>query len=495
MADVGPLVGDQSVFADETSCVRAAAKDPANGLLNYWPAIGAPEHVDSTHSGVYPCATFTGDFDGPNEVFFHTSESNFGDVQFIVFDGPNGAYLMGGGLGTPTSMGQFVAKFDPSTGREIWRTYLQNANVNGQWIAFGSIGIIGDGTIVAAAGPYVWKLNRDGGHILASNTLPVLGSPAEDANYDGFHVAPDEQGTILMKTQNRPVGCPTQGNGAMGSCQDDYGPQPPTTVVAADPLTLETLDAIELEQQVTARPVVTERDGVIYLYMAGSTTLQRVIWDPQASKLSVDQTWAPEYLLDGQYSGSAPAVLGDWIISNTNVNPSQVPMSVVAVHQDDASRLVRLNPWGDTLPEGTASLTLGSFGVDPANNMIFAQDWMAGGVFGIQLDQDTGDMVVVWSRPDWRTSDYFSVVGPDDQRVLISQFLNPDFQASDVQGYNYTESVLWVDAMTGETIAQSGYTASTALGSLPNMGYGGRLYLMGNAGDVYMYQVMPASAD
>lgn len=46
--------------------------------------------------------------------------------------------------------------------------------------------------------------------------------------------------------------------------------------------------------------------------------------------------------------------------------------------------------------------------------------------------------------------------------------------------------------MTGETIVESEPTGSTAQGSLPNVGYGGRLYLMGNAGDVFMYQVAPA---
>lgn len=495
--DVGPLVGDQSVFADEAACQMQLTQDPANNLANYWPAIGTPEHVNSTHSGVYPCATFTGSFtvtgtySDTNQVFYHVSEDNFGDVQFIVFDGPNAGYLMGGGLGVPGSMGQFVSKFNPSTGKETWRTYLQNANVNGQWIAFGSIGIIADGTIIAAAGPYVWKLDRHTGNILAYNELPVLGSPAIDANYDGFHVAPDENGTILMKTQNRPVGCSTQGNMAMGSCQQDFGPQPPTTVIAADPKTLETLDAIELSQQVTARPIVTEYNGVIYIYMAGASTLQRVIWDPDSQTLSTDESWVPEYLLEGQSSGSAPNVLGDWIVSNTNVNPSQVPMSVVAVNQNDATQLTRINPWGDTLPDGVMSFTLGSFGVDPANNMIFAQDFYAGGVYGVSLDQETGAMEVVWGRPDWRTSDYFSLIGPADQRVLISQSIGDDFTYENSFEYTYSENVIWVNAMTGETIAAGPFTPSTALGSLPNVGYGGRLYMMGNAGDVFMYQIAP----
>jgi len=274
-----------------------------------------------------------------------------------------------------------------------------------------------------------------------------------------------------------------------------YGAQPDTTVVAVDPETLGMIDAIKLDQEVTARPIVTKHKNNIYMYMAGTTTLQRIIWDPKTSKLSVDTSWAPEYLLPGQTVGDAPALLGDWVVANTNAGGSTTtPISVVAVNQDDPSKLVRLNPWGTTLPPGVPlSESPGSFGVDPDNNMIYAQDWFVNGVFGVELDQHTGAMKVVWSRPDWRTSDYFSLVGPPNKRILISQYLNPDFTFSQLDGNTYTESVLWANAATGVTIAQSEYNASTAQGSLVNLGYGGRIYTMGNAGSIFIYEVQSAA--
>jgi hypothetical protein len=126
--------------------------------------------------------------------------------------------------------------------------------------------------------------------------------------------------------------------------------------------------------------------------------------------------------------------------------------------------------------------------------MIYAQDWIVGGVFGIKLDQATGDMEVVWSRPDWRTSDYFSMVGPADQRVLISQ--NIDLQDfSQLADGSYMESVLWAHAATGETLAESELGPSTAIGSLVNLGYGGRIYTMGNAGSVFIYRVEPENEE
>ncbi|MBV8092457.1 MAG: hypothetical protein JO110_04340 [Acetobacteraceae bacterium] len=144
--------------------------------------------------------------------------------------------------------------------------------------------------------------------------------------------------------------------------------------------------------------------------MAGDSTLQRVTWDPTSQKLSINTSWAPAYLLPGQQGGTAPALLGNWVITNTNASPGTVPISIVAVNQDDPSKLVRINPWGTTLPQGVpASEKPASVGVDPDTNMIYAQDWFVRAVYTIKLDQQTGAMNIAWSRPDWITSDYFSL--------------------------------------------------------------------------------------
>ena len=203
LGSTGPLTGDLSVVQNEVSCMQQYVKDPANNYTNYPPVIGAPEHTDAIHSGVQPCATFTGSFSGKNQVYQYQSQTAYpGGVQFVVFGGPNEAFLQGGGLGSPSS-GQYVSRFDPSTGREIWRTYLTNVNTNGQWIAFGSIAVLKDGSVGVAAGPWVYRLDPDTGAILAAAEQPILGMPSTDANFDGFQVAPDSRGTILLKTQNQ----------------------------------------------------------------------------------------------------------------------------------------------------------------------------------------------------------------------------------------------------------------------------------------------------
>ncbi len=494
VVNTGPLVGDQSAFDHESQCMRQIAKDPASNMHGYYPAIGSAEHTDNVKSGVYPCATFTGDAGAANQVFQYKSETTYNQIGLVWFDGPNAGYLQGNNLAPPSSSGQYVSKFDPSTGKEIWRTPLTNINTTGQWIAAGSGAILSDHTIVTAAGPRMWKLDPDTGRILATTQVPINPKqPPTDANLDGLTVAPDARGTILMKTQNRPPGCPTQSNTAMFSC-GSYGPNPDTTVVAVDPVTLKTLDWIVLNQHVTARPITTEWHGKTYMYLEGAKNLVRIRWNPKTEQLTYDKSWAPKYLLKGQTGGTAPGVMGKWIIWNTNSGPSQdTPQCVGTVSQDDPTDFHRICPWGRTFPVdsgATSSETPALVGVDKENSMFYTDDYLAKGVYGIKVDQATGQMNVAWSRGDWWSSDYFSMVGPADHRVLISQDISPDTkQVNIATNYSYTESVLWADAATGRTIAQSAANPSTIIGSLINVGYGGRIYTMGNDGSLFIYQV------
>lgn len=56
---VSGIPGDIKLFRKEIACISAYAKNPDNNYVNYFPAIGSPEHTDSIHSGVQPCATVT----------------------------------------------------------------------------------------------------------------------------------------------------------------------------------------------------------------------------------------------------------------------------------------------------------------------------------------------------------------------------------------------------------------------------------------------------
>jgi hypothetical protein len=491
--NVGPLTGVQANFKHETDCIKKHT-DEKDHLKNYYPAIGAPEHVDSWHTGVTSCARFTGNMDGDNVVFQYPSETTYSTIGLVVFDGPDFGYLVGGAQ--PPSNGQYLSKFNAATGAEIWRTQLQQVNTNGQWLAGGSIAIHKNGYVYVAGGNQVWKIDRKDGSIVANGHVEAKGSPSIDCNLDGMQIWPDSAGTIFLKCQTRSVGCTDQGNVAMTSCQADYGPQPNTTASVFDPDTLEVIDSIELDQAVTARPAVTKHKGNMYAYMSGNTTIVRLRWDPDSQKLHQDKDYAPEYLLPGQGPGDLPVIMGDWIVPNQNAQQGTVPLCVVSISQDDPSNLHRLCPYGDALPEGyDYSLSWAAFSVDPDNSLVFTQEWNFPGVYAVKLDQDTGELSLAWSRPDWHTGDYFSLIGPADQRVVISQQINDaSYTPNNSFAYPYTEGVLWADALTGETIAMSSLdNPSTISGSLVNVGYGGRIYTMGNAGTLMIYQVADAS--
>jgi hypothetical protein len=177
-------------------------------------------------------------------------------------------------------------------------------------------------------------------------------------------------------------------------------------------------------------------------------------------------------------------------------------MSVVAVNQDDPNKLVRINPWGTTLPPGVlASESPGSFGSVPKTNMIYAQDYFVGGVFGIKIGQATGAMTVAWSRPDWRCSDYFSLVGPPDQRVILSQYINPSVGfdgRSNAAPAIPLRAARTRKASFGQTrpLERRSLSPTTtrrrSSAAFPDLGYGGRVYMMGYDGLIYIYEPVPS---
>ena len=498
LANTGPLVGDQNAIPGEVSCMKSYAANPANNMVNYPPVIGAPEHTDSIHSGVYPCATWTGSSSGSNQVFSYKSETNYaGGIVFVTFAGPNDAYLIGGSSGLEAySPGAYVSKFNPSTGKEIWRQPLLNINTNGQFNPAPSMAVGAHG-VYAAFGANVYRLDEQTGAILAHELVPILDGPSSDANFDGFHILPDAQGHILLKSQNRAAGCTTYGNYALSSCPGAPQSNPKTTMAVLNPVTLKVVNEIKLTQAVIARPIVTTWQGKIYAYIDGTQAILRVLWDPKTQKLTQDTSWAPNYLLKGQGAGDAPAVMGKWIISNANASPSTtVPICAFAVSQDNPNDSSRLCPWGTTLPVrgATESSSAASFSTDPQNGRFFMQDWLVPGIWAVNIDQSSGHMSVVWQRSDITMGDYFAMIGSAGQRVLLTQNVLGNTPAKAfAEGSNYQETLMWLDEKTGKTLAQSASHPATTTGSLINVGYGGRVYMMGTQGSLFIFYVAPCS--
>src|SRR5713101_1177698 len=183
----GPLPGDVTLYAKELACTE---KLPTPG---YYPSINGAEIADAQRSGLYPCATFTGNFNGPNRVFAWRSQNSYQAANFVNNRRPGELYITGGDNPTLTGAvapGPFVAKVDAASGAQIWRTYLDNANASANFIATANLNILANGKIVFAWSHTIVLLDPETGLILKSNTLPPGTTPVADVSFKHLTIAP-----------------------------------------------------------------------------------------------------------------------------------------------------------------------------------------------------------------------------------------------------------------------------------------------------------------
>lgn len=173
LADIGLTSNEVAAnrpLPKELACAEAL---PTPG---YYSSINGAEIADAQRSGVFPCATFTGSFDGPNKVFAWRSQDAYQATSYLNNRKPGELFIVGGdnpGLKPPVAPGPYVAKVDAATGAQIWRTYLDNANASGNFIAMTNLNILANGRIVTSWSNKIVLLDPDSGLILKTNTLPT----------------------------------------------------------------------------------------------------------------------------------------------------------------------------------------------------------------------------------------------------------------------------------------------------------------------------------
>jgi hypothetical protein len=478
LAANGPLPGNLSLYAEEVECSKAL------NASGYYSSLNGAEVANAQRSELYPCAHFAGSFTNAsqNVVYAWRSQEEYPAISFLNNREPGELYIVGGdnpNLTGPVEPGPYVAKADATTGAQIWRTYLDNANTNNDWIATNNLNILPDGNILFAFARQVVLLDGDTGLILKHNNLPS--APAGvDGSFKHVTMAPD--GTAIIKDQTRPgPGCTYQGTSAIFVCK---GIQPNSTINAVDPNSTQILDSIVMPDTSTTPHTITMYDGKIAIYISGDKALYRYFWDPQTEKLSQDTSWViSDYLQPGQTTGDAPGILGDFIVVQTNGLISNVSSSVVSVSQSDPTNIHSVTPFGPLEP-GQQSWAPPKSAIDDENNFVISADALVNGLAGIKMDPSTGNMTVEWTADD-ATSGFQTMIGPRDQRVLVVSNMNPN--ATFPQG-NYTEQVTWRNMLTGDILAQSDFTEAMSPGSLITPGYGGRVYFMTN-NDFIVYYV------
>ena len=487
----GPLPGDITLYAKELACTE---KLPTPG---YFPSINGAEIADSQRSGLYPCATFTGNFDGPNRVFAWRSQDGYQAANFVNNRRPGELYITGGenpALTGPVAPGPFVAKVDATTGAQIWRTYLDNANVSGNFIATANLNILANGKIVFSWNHTIVLLDPDTGLILKSKTLPTGNVPVADISFKHVTIAPD--GTLILKTQTRPTGSTEQGSLAIIRGVQKGLKQANSLLAAVDANTLDVLDWVEMPEPATTPHIVTTLDGRIAIYVGANVHAYRYFWDPKTKKLSKDEGWVVPYLQKGQSTGDAPTLMGDWVTIQTNGTGSKtVASSIVAISQRDAKKMTTVFPFGP-LKEGEQSFAPPKSGGDPENNLLYSADMGIGKVAGVKIDPATGEMKTAWVIDDI-TSGFQPLLGPKDKRVLLLSRMKPNVEKEPLMlaliTGNYKEQLTWRDAATGRLIAESDFFEGLTPGALITPGFGGRVYFPTGKGFITM-QVVPATA-
>jgi hypothetical protein len=488
----GPLPGEVSLYEEELRCSGALSTP------GYYLSLNGAENADAQRSSLFPCATFTGSFDGPNRVFAWRSEGTYQGTSFLNNRKPGELFILGGDfppLKGPVPAGPFVAKADATTGAQIWRTYLDNANLSGQFIATLNLNILANGNVVVSWTNKVALLDGDTGQILTVNTLPTGPANAADASFKHVLIAPD--GTLILKNQCRPTGSTDQGTMAMITGIQQGLKQANSMLLAVDPNTLAVLDSVELQEPASTPHALTVFDGRIAIYISCTAFAYRYFWDPKAKKLSQDESWVPAVAQEGQSAADAPTLMGDWIAIQTNGAGSKAKASsVVAVNQHDAKKMKTIFPFGE-LEEGEFSFAPPKCGGDPENDMVYSSDMGIGKFAGIRLDPNTGDMKAVWTI-DATSSSFMTLIGAPDKRVLLFSVMTPGATEAPIMqtvlSGRYKEQVTWRDAATGRVLAESDFFEPLTQGSLLTPGFGGRIYFPSGNGFITL-QVMPATEE
>jgi hypothetical protein len=325
------------------------------------------------------------------------------------------------------------------------------------------------------------KIDPRDGRVIAQVELPTPVAP-RDTTYNGLDALPD--GTLIAKAIYREAGSSYQGG--QGLMHPDGSV--PSELVAIDPHTLRVVAATLAPEFIGGRLTSVRHHGKDYVYLVGSQNLYRYIYADGALRL--DPKWGPvPYLEPGQSLGSAAVVMNDWVVVQTNANPTSAqnpettPLSVVAVNQNDASRVFSIRPFA-SFPQGGGSFGFSAVSVDPQANLIYTQDAGARRIGAVRLGR--AGLSVVWTAHQ-NTIEFLTVIGPAGHRVLVGT----DSPGQDAFDPTH-QFVVWRDAATGRDLARSPVLTPISSGSMIEPSHEGRMDYLAANGQIIELAVRPA---
>ncbi len=429
---------------------------PTNTNAPWYSSLMAYEHYDSGRTHIFDQATFNGNMSGGNHVNAMTSPASYPAGYNAVYESSSAVFVYGGA--DPTSnfgKGSYVARIDPTTLQPVWTTTLDNIAQTGDWNWPGSVSLMSDGTLIAIYADHIARLDANTGAILGQASLPTGGWSAQNTAYNGLSAFPD--GTLIAKPIYRPV------NGQLPTS---------TVVVAINPGTLQVVSQVTLNDLIGGRISATTYNEQDYAYLAGNKTLYRLAWGN--GQLLLDTSWAPGRIyLSGQVGASAPVIMNDWVVFQTDAQPSTTPLSVWAINQANASEQFSIEPFAQhPLLRGRSYSEPSSVSADPSSSLVYAADWGTGYLGAISVS--ASGLQVVWTAQQG-TTEHMPLIGPAGQRVLVAT-------SWPVSPFATTDTVVWRNAATGQVLAVSGTLPGVLHGGMVQPYYNGAMMYLGDNG-------------
>ena len=409
------------------------------------------------------------------------------------------AFIQGGSYGdVKGSIGPFVAKVDAKTLKPVWYTQLANTEKTGEWDYPGAMAIESNGFIYVVSGYRVFKVDPANGTVVKTLKLPTLvymrtNFPDTPANYDttltenavntsynGLNALPD--GTIVVKSLYREAGCTENGPSALLECPHARD-VPRSVLVSVNPKTMRIIHSITLPAPAGARPTITRYHGVDYVYLLENTS-NAVRYAVHHGHFTLDTSWTPPAVpYAGQTTGGSLIVMKNWVLGATNSIPATGSLTVFAINQSDAGKVLYRQPYLDEpIPPllarafnaaagGAPAISWAdmSLEADPQNGLFYGVETLARKVAAFKLTASR--IEIVWEKSQ-TTTEWATLVGPKDHRVWVGT----DIPGAEIPGQNQTDTVVFRDAATGRELARSARVPHMTQGSAVQPGYGGSVF-------------------
>jgi hypothetical protein len=459
----------KAVRALPDPCARSRDLHVGPTRSAFFSTVSPFEHFDSARSILFPYACTLAEIAGPGgvRIVVRKAPDSYAKPYIPVTRGRDQLYVYGFG-DDPQTQGAFVTSVDPVTLRQRWRTQI-TVPPPGVWSYPGVLLAHGNGFLYADYGNVLVKLDPANGRVLARRVLPENPN-GYGAAYNGMVVLPD--GRIVAKGIERGP-CKKPGTLAGLICASKN--QLPTPVVVVDPAGLKILSEITPQQPVTGRITAGRVRYTEYLYFAQGSTLVRYRYSHQRGTLHLDRRWGPvTYRTGQQKAGTAPGLLGRWLVVQTNFLPSHTPMTVTAVSVDNSRRKFQIRPFAAATRRTGHSFEVSKAALDAATDTVYTEDSAVRQLVALKFNPKHG-FSVKWRDKNIYSAEFVALVGPAAHRQLVFT----DY-------YKGGDHVVWIDGATGRVLARSRVLAhQPAPGNIVMPGFNGRFYYLGNGGQLW----------